>query len=163
MDVEKALVDAAIRTLSFTKADSRLGRLVGNELKMVGKTLAAQLGPDDEPILFVPLEVQAAGKWEKGGILGLRDRVLIAWWTGTLRPQTYIQAVAHAAIEKIETVKTEPATWRLPEKVWLAVKAEKPLLLRAMNIKDQANLPFLVNCALTGAISPAETSASTER
>lgn len=121
-------------------------------IKLCGKKILAHIESSDKPGLFVPIDVEANGKWELGCILTLQDRAVIAWFIGTLRVRTFAQVVFFDRITGVAEVATEPASGHQPERVILRVDADEPVKIRVRRIPGWP-IPETLQDVLAGYIS----------
>lgn len=150
-DVRDLLLTAANSTCGLARQD-RFTKLVEYGLQMTGGTMRENVQDGDEPGIFVPLELHSANQWEQATFLSLQDRAVIAWWTGTVQLKHFGTVVPYDDIERIETVATEPRTWRRPERATLSVEGKNPVTLRVVRLTDGVDLAKLVEFALLGAV-----------
>jgi hypothetical protein len=81
-DLEDKVSGAAIYTATIF-GGTRYQKIIEAPLTICGKTVTALMGPEDEPILFIPAFVGDAG--ELGCVLTFEDGVIVAWSEGKLR------------------------------------------------------------------------------
>lgn len=149
---EEILLSAANFTSNLGQHET-FAKLITLALKMCGLSLVTYIDEEDNSGLFIPVGVFVHGKWEHGCILTLQDRAVIAWWTGVFRIKHFFQVVPYETITGVSTGEIIPATKLKPEKVTLEIEAERDVVIRLMRLTEGADIPFMVESVLLGAMT----------
>jgi len=75
---------------------------VKSPLTVCGKTAAALIDDEEEPILFIPVSLEVADDVAPAFALTFEDQVLFAWSTGKLRLTYFAEIVHQDDVQSIE-------------------------------------------------------------
>jgi hypothetical protein len=134
--IEDNLVGAAEQTALLYGGDSYT-KAIETAVMLCGKTIAALMGEEDEPFLFVPIWLQKSdGKEELGCLVTFSDQVIVAWTEGTFR-LTYF-----AHVIPCETVRSAVAT----SGATIKVEADRSWDIHVQPVfREQEVLDYVVN------------------
>jgi hypothetical protein len=160
IEPEKLLLDAANRTLrGFDTKGSFAVKLTENVLKLCGPGVIGHLDSEDQGGLFLPIDVRVGNRWESDCVLTLQDRVVIAWFTGTVRTKSFELVIPYEGVREVSEVAVEAKTWRQPERVTIGIEGSVPATIKVVRPGQGWDFPRLLQDAL---LNKAVTEGSTD-
>lgn len=100
--VLESIFNAANQAVGMADED-RFTKLTELTLKLVAREVGRHLTPQRSVHLFVPVEVEVAGKREGGALVLLDGAAIIAWHTGTFRIKNAETVVPLASVTSVTT------------------------------------------------------------
>jgi hypothetical protein len=102
------VVKAGFETALMIKTDA-CRALVTLDVSVLGRALARNLSPSDDPLILAPVTFGFAGGEARGCVLALPDRALFAWWTGWVNRTIDVAVVPYSTMTGI-AVGTRPGS-----------------------------------------------------
>jgi len=94
------------------------------------------------------------GKWEDGVFIGMKDRAILGWSTGTFRVKRFAIEIPYDQVMDVKEVDRRAASSTQREAVTLEIQLRNgSQLIRTRSPDEGANIDFLVSGVLTGGIT----------
>jgi hypothetical protein len=153
MNAEDLLLLSAEAATNTVDTD-RFVKLSVYALRLTGAEIGRHLQEEDDPGLFVPVDVVIDGKDCTGAILALGDRLIVSWVTGTLRIKNFEEVVPYDSIRQIERT-ARPGGAMTKDREVLSIEADRTWTLAFANVFEggRSIVPYLQG-TIDGAIKP---------
>lgn len=117
--------------------------------------VAPRIRPDDKAGLMVVIQMPLDnGKWEDGVFIGMKDRAILGWSTGTFRVKRFAIEIPYDQVMDVKEVDRRAASSTQREAVTLEIQLRNGAqLIRTRSPDEGADIDFLVSGALTGGIT----------
>jgi hypothetical protein len=101
------VIAAAERGAQLAGGDQRYVAIAKTAMSAVGAELARHIEPDETASICSPVDVAHDGRYDRGMVLLLKERVIIAWFEGTLRVKRRSLAYSYRDISEVATVERD--------------------------------------------------------
>ena len=98
------VIAAAERGAQLAGGDQRYVTIAKTAMAAVGAELARQIEHDESASVCAPADVAHDGRYDPGMVLLLKERVIIAWFEGTLRVKRRSLAYSYHDISEVAAV-----------------------------------------------------------
>lgn len=160
-ELKDAVVEAFEAGARIGAQDDTFVKLAVSAMKTVGLTLVEQLAPGDRPRVAVPVMVDTGRKPEPGALLTLDERVVVAWFEGTLRAISHARTIRLDQITDISSSRRKPGRMQV-EVDCIAVSYEGKRIEILLHSPSHKRLLFMVKGFLDGSVTVSDTSLEAE-
>jgi hypothetical protein len=99
------LADAAISAIEMGAAGDDYVEVTRDTLRLVGRSMAEEIEPDERAGLFVAALIDTDGVRNVGGLLFLEERVIVGWHRGWVRGRSQVRS---HFLDDIRTITSFP-------------------------------------------------------